>query len=80
MDDDPPHTGLAIVLRKAGSTRSGSCSSTPMRHLTVTSRGCAARIAAQQSATSAGSRMSTAPNVPDCTRSDGQPQLRLISS
>ena len=39
-----------------------------------------ARIAATQSATSAGSRMRHAPKRPDCTRSDGQPTLRLISS
>ena len=33
-----------------------------------------------QSATSAGSRIRHAPKRPDCTRSDGQPTLRLISS
>src|SRR5574337_667105 len=32
------------------------------------------------SATRPGSRMRQAPNLPLCTRSDGQPQLRLISS
>jgi endonuclease/exonuclease/phosphatase (EEP) superfamily protein YafD len=40
----------------------------------------ASRIAATHSATSAGSRMRQAPKRPDCTRSDGQPTLRLISS
>ena len=38
------------------------------------------RIAATQSPTSAGSRIRQAPKRPDCTRSDGQPTLRLISS
>ena len=33
-----------------------------------------------QSATSDGSAIRHAPNAPRCTRSDGQPQLRLISS
>ena len=37
-------------------------------------------IAAMQSATSSGSRIRQAPKRPDCTRSDGQPTLRLISS
>jgi CHASE2 domain-containing sensor protein len=37
-------------------------------------------IAAAQSATSAGLSISTAPKHPDCTRSDGHPQFRLISS
>ena len=35
---------------------------------------------ATQSATSSGVRISAAPKQPDCTRSDGQPTLRLISS
>ena len=38
------------------------------------------RIALTQSATSCGSAIRQAPNAPFCTRSDGQPQLRLISS
>ena len=71
----------ATVARKSGSTTAGSCSSTPMRHFTVTGTGPAASIiAAAQSATSAGVRISAAPKQPDCTRSDGQPTLRLISS
>ena len=71
----------ARVSRKAGSTASGSCSSTPIRHFTVTGTGPAASIiAATQSATSSGVRISAAPKHPDCTRSDGQPTLRSISS
>ena len=37
-------------------------------------------IAATHSATSRGRSIRTAPKQPDCTRSDGQPTLRLISS
>ena len=37
-------------------------------------------IAATDAATSAGSRIRQAPKRPACTRSDGQPTLRLISS
>ena len=40
----------------------------------------AAFIAATQSPTRPGSRIRQAPKRPLCTRSDGQPQLRLISS
>ena len=82
MDRDPPHARPpASVSRNAGSTASGSCSSTPIRHFTVTGTGpAAAIIAATQSATSSGVRISAAPKQPDCTRSDGQPTLRLISS
>ena len=36
-------------------------------------------IALMQSATNVGSAIKHAPNAPRCTRSDGQPQLRLIS-
>ena len=64
----------------ASSAGSGSCSSTPMRHLTVTGTETAAFIAATQSATRSGVRIRQAPKVPDCTRSDGQPTFRLISS
>jgi len=39
-----------------------------------------AAMAAMHSATSSGSRIRQAPKRPDCTRSDGQPTLRLISS
>jgi hypothetical protein len=52
----------------------------PMRLFTVTGTSTAARIAAIQSRTSAGSAIRQAPNRPDCTRSLGQPTLRLISS
>ena len=52
----------------------------PMRHLTVTGIATAAFIAATQSPTSAGSAIRQAPKRPSCTRSDGQPTLRLISS
>jgi len=37
-------------------------------------------IAATQSATRSGTFIRQAPNVPDWTRSDGQPTFRLISS
>ena len=52
----------------------------PMRHFTVTGIATAAFIAATQSPTSAGSAIRQAPKRPSCTRSDGQPMLRLISS
>ena len=52
----------------------------PMRCLTVTGMDTASTIALTQSATSAGSAMRQAPKDPRCTRSLGQPQLRLISS
>ena len=52
----------------------------PMRHLTVTGTATRARIAATQRATSSGSAIRQAPKRPSCTRSDGQPTLRLISS
>ena len=60
--------------RKAGSTASGSCSSTPIRHFTVTGTGpAAAIIAAAQSATSAGRRASaprrSSPTAPGPTGS-----------
>ena len=51
-----------------------------MRHLTVTGIETAARMAATQSATRSGSRINAAPKQPDCTRSEGQPTFRLISS
>ena len=61
-----------------------SCSrvplTTPMRIFTVTGIATAARIAATQSATRAGSRIRQAPKAPLATRSLGQPQFRLISS
>ena len=65
--------------RRAGPS-SGSCSSMPMRHFTVTGIATAAFIAATQSPTSAGSAIRHAPKRPSCTRSEGQPTLRLISS
>jgi hypothetical protein len=52
----------------------------PMRCFTVTSIDTASRIALTQSATSCGSFIRQAPKAPRCTRSDGQPQFRLISS
>jgi hypothetical protein len=55
----------ATVSRKAGSTASGTWSSTPIRHFTVTSTGATPIIAATQSATSAGRSISTAPKQPD---------------
>src|SRR3984957_16638266 len=52
----------------------------PMRHLTVTGIATSAFMAATPSPTSAGSAIRQAPKRPSCTRSDGQPTLRLISS
>src|SRR3569832_991793 len=52
----------------------------PIRHLTVTGLSVTSRMARTHSATSSGSAMRHAPKRPDCTRSDGQPTLRLISS
>ena len=71
----------AFAQRSTSSNRlsSGSCSSTPMRHFTVAGTLTASRIAAMQSATSSGSRIRHAPKRPLCTRSEGQPTLRLIS-
>ena len=66
--------------RTPRATASGSWSSMPMRHFTVTGIATAAFIAATQSPTSAGSAIRQAPKRPSCTRSDGQPTLRLISS
>ena len=54
-------------------------SSIPSRCLTVTGMAQASRIARTASATRSGSAIRQAPNCPDCTRSEGQPQLRLIS-
>ena len=68
------------LAANASSASSGSCSSMPMRHLTVTGIVTAAFMAATQSPTSAGSAIRQAPKRPSCTRSDGQPALRLISS
>src|SRR3984957_16343318 len=70
----------SILCAKISSAASGSCSSMPMRHFTVTGIDTAAFIAATQSPTSAGSAIRQAPKRPSCTRSDGQPALRLISS
>jgi len=52
----------------------------PMRCFTVTGIGTASRIARTQRATSSGSAIRQAPKAPRCTRSLGQPMLRLISS
>jgi len=57
-----------------------SWSSMPMRHLTVTGTSVASRMARTHAATSAGSAIRQAPKRPDCTRSEGQPTLRLISA
>src|SRR5271165_6659707 len=59
---------------KAPRASCGSCSSTPIRHLTVTGTSTAAAIAATHSATSSGSRIRQAPKRPFLTRSDGQPR------
>ncbi len=72
----------AAMTASASASRaaSGSCSSTPRRHLTVTGTLTAAFMAATSSPTNWGSRMRQAPKVPDWTRSEGQPTLRLTSS
>jgi hypothetical protein len=51
-----------------------------MRHFTVTGTAAARRMAATPAATRAGSFIRQAPKLASCTRSDGQPQLRLTSS
>ena len=66
---------------RSSSAASGSWSSTPIRHFTVTGTATAAlhrrdAFARPAPASASGRRRS----VPDCTRSDGQPTLRLISS
>jgi hypothetical protein len=71
---------LTTVAANAVSACSGSWSSMPIRHFTVTGIATAAFMAATQSPTSAGSAIRQAPKRPSCTRSDGQPMLRLISS
>ena len=70
----------ATVSTKRCRNSLSSLSSTPIRHFTVTGTPTAARIAATHSATRTGSAIRQAPKLPRCTRSDGQPQLRLISS
>ncbi len=80
MDPDGIGTRRLDPRHEVDSASSGSCSSTPIRHLTVTGIETAAFIAATQSATTSGSRIRQAPNVPDCTRSEGQPTFMLISS
>ena len=52
----------------------------PIRVLTVTGTGAAARIARTHVATRSGSAIRQAPKRAFCTRSDGQPTFRLISS
>ncbi len=64
----------------ASSETSGSWSSMPIRHFTVTGIFTARFIAATQAATRSGSAIRQAPKRPSFTRSDGQPTLRLISS
>ena len=49
------------------------------RHFTVTSAVLASCIRSRQARTRSGSVIKTAPNRPDCTRSEGHPRLRLIS-
>ncbi len=65
---------------KASSAASGSWSSMPRRHLTVTGTATPAFMAATHSATSRGAAIRQAPKRPRSTRLDGQPTLRLISS
>ena len=64
----------------ASSASSGSWSSMPMRHLTVTGSFTVPVMAATHSPTRAGSAIRQAPKRPSCTRSEGQPTLRLTSS
>ena len=54
--------------------------STDGSNQTVTGTATASCIAFTHAATSCGSAIRQAPNAPCCTRSDGQPQFRLISS
>ena len=69
-------TFLTKFRRKSGE----SSLSMPMRHLTVTGTETASVIAFTMSATRSGRSIRAAPKPPFCTRSEGQPQLRLISS
>src|SRR5712672_3342573 len=79
IDNQDPEESLDTLTRSVSSDSSGSWLSIPMRHLTVTGIATAAFMAATQSPTSLGSAIRQAPKRPSCTRSDGQPTLRLIS-
>ncbi len=70
----------ATVETNRCSSSSLSLSSMPMRCLTVTGTLTSRRMAATPSATTSGVAIRQAPNEPFCTRSLGQPTLRLISS
>mmetsp|Transcript_3407 Transcript_3407/g.8789 ORF Transcript_3407/g.8789 Transcript_3407/m.8789 type:complete len:235 (+) Transcript_3407:406-1110(+) len=85
-----PPRSWTVCTNCASSAYTGSSSNSaaaflssviPMRHLTDTGKPPPLAMAAQQSATSSGCRMSEAPKAPlPATRSLGQPQLRLIAS
>src|SRR5260364_378079 len=70
----------ATVPIKSRTKAYSSISSSPIRCLTVTGIDPASRIARTHSATRKGCAISAAPNTPRCTRAEGQPQFRLISS
>jgi hypothetical protein len=80
MHDQRVAPAATTPRASTSSATSGSWSSMPIRHLTVTGILTARFMAATPSATSAGSAIRQAPKRPSFTRSDGQPTLRLISS
>ena len=67
--DEPLQIRLAVLVVDADAALDG--------HGHAHTRAC---MAATQRATSSGSAIRQAPKRPSCTRSDGQPTLRLISS
>ena len=75
-----PQPARASVSTNRCTNSYASLRSMPRRCLTVTGIDTASCIAFKQSATSSGSAIRHAPNAPRCTRSEGQPQFRLISS
>ena len=78
MKRSQPDSATTSTKRSMSSYRSSS--STPIRCFTVTGMVVTARIAATASATRSGSRMSTTPKAPVCTRALGQPTFRSTSS
>ena len=78
MNVPQPASETAATKRRTKSK--SSIESMPSRCLTVMGNPTASRIALTQPATSSGSAMRQTPKAPFRTRSEGQPQLRLISS
>jgi hypothetical protein len=80
MDDEAVGAGPEHRLRHV--VERGACILVvdPQAALDGDGASATAFMAATPAPTSAGSRMRQAPKRPSCTRSDGQPTLRLISS